>query len=256
MKILPISILLLPSMRSLAYLHVFHELGVLPESCILMKGNIPHYSEIMRENEVHQYDQLFFNVKLKMDDYLSAQHIPTYRVDTDNVNANEVLAEVRRSPSHILIYTGGGILKKNILDLGKQFIHIHPGITPEYRGSTCFYYSLLNGNTVGATAFVMDRGIDTGAVIVQQEFSVNYAVRQNQPLFMDYILDSFIRASVLKIALEIYMNKGSLVGHPTTGTLPPPYYVMHPVLRHLAIQRLNAQYDPNAPAGIFPQQDQ
>jgi len=253
MKRLPASILLLPSMRSIAYLDAFRALGVVPESCILMGGAIPYFSEICAENDTYRYDHHFFDVKLDVERFLADHQVPIHRVDARNVNEEAVVEAVRQCGTSTLIYTGGGILKNEILGLGKSFIHVHPGITPEYRGSTCFYYSLLKDRRVGATAFVMNRGIDTGNVIVQQQFRVNYPVQADQPLFMDYILDPFIRAYVLKRTLENFLETGRIEARHLDATASAPYYVMHPLLRHLAIQRLNSGFDPAAEVGIVPQ---
>ena len=38
------------------------------------------------------------------------------------------------------------ILKKEILSCRTKFIHFHPGFTPDYKGSTCFYYGILDQN--------------------------------------------------------------------------------------------------------------
>lgn len=253
MNTLPISILLLPSMRSVAYLDAFRTLGIVPESCILMAGGIPHFPGICAENDTYRYDHHLFDVKLDIGRFLADHQVPIHRVDARNVNEEAVIEAVRQCGASTLVYTGGGILKDEILGLGKSFIHVHPGITPEYRGSTCFYYSLLNNRRVGATAFVMNRGIDTGNVIVQQQFRVNYLVQADQPLFMDYILDPFIRAYALKQVLEIFLATGRIEDHPLDVTASTPYYVMHPLLRHLAIQRLNSAFDPAEEVGILPQ---
>ena len=68
------------------------------------------------------------------------------------------------------IFSGGGILKKEILELSTKFVHFHPGIVPNYRGSTCFYYSILNDDECGVTAFIMEEGLDVGDVICKKNF--------------------------------------------------------------------------------------
>jgi len=50
----------------------------------------------------------------------------------------------------------------------------HPGVTPHYRGSHSSFWALLNGQPemVGWTAFHVDKGVDTGDVIVQGRLSI------------------------------------------------------------------------------------
>ena len=47
------------------------------------------------------------------------------------------------------------LLKEKILDTGKKFLHIHGGYLPDYKGSTTNYYSLINENTIGASAIFL-----------------------------------------------------------------------------------------------------
>ena len=79
-----------------------------------------------------------------------------------DINNAELREYVKKITCDYIVFTGGGILKDKILDAGKKFIHIHPGIVPEYRGSTCFYYSIINEKKVGVTAFIMDKTLDNG----------------------------------------------------------------------------------------------
>ena len=136
-----------------------------------------------------------------------------------------------------IIFTGGGILRKEILSLQKIFIHVHPGIIPEYRGSTCFYYSLLNNYSLGATAYIMNNKIDAGEIILQRNFTLNYLLNNDQFYFLDHVLDNFIRSQVLKKIIQLFKNKShfNTVTEDCSGFA---YYIMHPLLRHLTIEKI------------------
>lgn len=47
-------------------------------------------------------------------------------------------------------------------------VNIHPGLLPEYRGSSCVEWAILNDDKIGNTAHFMDEGYDTGPIIVQE----------------------------------------------------------------------------------------
>lgn len=52
-------------------------------------------------------------------------------------------------------------------------VNIHPSLLPRYRGLTPTAWALLNGeDTFGITIHDMDSGIDTGAVLAQEEYAI------------------------------------------------------------------------------------
>lgn len=70
-----------------------------------------------------------------------------------------------RKPSTYL-YTGGGIIPKNIFHSDKcKFVHIHPGYLPGIGGADCLLWSILLKGVPSASCFYMEKGIDTGEII-------------------------------------------------------------------------------------------
>jgi methionyl-tRNA formyltransferase len=52
-------------------------------------------------------------------------------------------------------------------------ICFHPSLLPKYRGASAINWALINGESVtGLTLFWVDRGIDTGPILLQKEVSV------------------------------------------------------------------------------------
>ena len=112
-----------------------------------------------------------------------------------------------------------------------KFIHIHPGIVPEYKGSTPIYYSILKEDKCGATAFFMNEEIDSGEIIMQKEFDMPLPDED-----IDYYYDCTMRATLLKDILDIYVTKDefpkeALLRHVNEEA----YFIIHPVLKHIAI---------------------
>lgn len=241
----------MPSIRGLAYLDAFIDLGVYPGEIILMQQEIPRLKDVRAEAEKYGYNDIFFNLALDLFDFAVNCGARVINVPTTDINSPLVRESLKSCLSSYFVFTGGGILDKETLRQGKNFIHIHPGIVPRFRGSTCFYYSLLEDNSLGSTAFLMDEHIDTGNVIASTRFHMNYRIQPEQTMFMDYIVDPFVRAVTLKKVLSMYVHDGRIMTSPQPPSDTHAYFVMHPLLRHLTIHRINRRYDEAAPGGIF-----
>ena len=244
-------ICLLPSIRGLAYLNAFIDLGVYPDEIILMQQDIPRLKDVRDEAEKADYNGMFFNIDIDLPAYVNGCGARVITVPANDINSPLIHESLKKCRSSYFIFTGGGILDKLTLSQGKFFIHIHPGIVSHYRGSTCFYYSLLENGSLGSTAFLMDEHIDTGNVIASTRFRMNYLIQPWQKLFMDYIVDPFIREVTLKKVLEFYLHQGYINATPQPPSYKPAYFIMHPLLRHLTIHLSNNRYNAGKPCGIF-----
>ena len=123
----------------------------------------------------------------------------------------------------------GQILKSEILNLDKKYIHVHCGKLPDYRGSTTIYYSLLEANKAGASAIIMNEGIDTGDIILFKEYNFKF-----EPELIDLIFDPLLRAVVLVYALQ-FLAKNTKKTTMQRQSAGEEYFIIHPVLKHLAI---------------------
>ena len=153
-----------------------------------------------------------------------------------DVNSAEVIERLKARPEKYFVYSGvgGAILRKDILCLGKMFLHIHPGIVPDYKGSTTIYYSILEEDNCGASAFFLDENIDTGALIRMKEFA--------KPIdgeIIDYIYDPYIRSDLLLEVIREYVNKGKFIQEQQKAEAGETYFIIHPVLKHIAILSCN-----------------
>jgi folate-dependent phosphoribosylglycinamide formyltransferase PurN len=245
-----IGLVLCPSMRANAYWDMMEKMGVSPREIIRMTGPVSRRDEVCKEAVRHDYARTYFDVTVDLDARIALLGVDVVDVDSRDVNSAGLHAALKSSKCRDWIFSGGGILSPDTLALGKRFLHVHPGVVPEYRGSTCFYYSLLSGFTLGATAFIMDEQLDTGNVVTRASFELNCRVTGDQPLFMDHILDPYIRACTLRKALKKIMSQGGLGGDIQAPSTTPAYYVMHPLLRHLAIHNINRRHDASRASGV------
>ena len=150
----------------------------------------------------------------------------------NDVNAEGTKSCLRDAAPEIVIYSGvgGQTVAGPVLDLGPKFLHLHSGWLPEFRGSTTLYYALLDQQLPGVTALLLDRGIDTGPILVRQHYPKPCA-----GLDLDLTYDSAIRADLLARVMRGYLVSGALPVPEEQKQEPGrPYYVIHPVLKHVA----------------------
>lgn len=102
---------------------------------------------------------------------VSEPTVPTFHVPSVNsAAAREVIARV--APD-LVVVQGTRIVGKRTLDaIEVPVINTHMGVTPLYRGVHGGYWALVEGRRelVGTTVFLIDKGIDTGAVLEQVMF--------------------------------------------------------------------------------------
>jgi len=73
----------------------------------------------------------------------------------------------RVNPDYLIFGGCGEIITSKLLDLSIP-INIHPGILPEFRGLDPVLWSLYFEKNLGATVHIMEKGIDTGDIIISK----------------------------------------------------------------------------------------
>ena len=231
MIIKDIGMLVAMSPRTRAYLQFMIRSGYLPNYVLLMDDE-NNFTDEFQYSSSYKYGKLF-DLHKSIIQTLREANIPYEFCSTRNPNESAVIDLLKTRSEKYIIYSGpaGIILRKEILSVGMKFIHIHPGIVPEYKGSTPIYYSILKDEKCGATAFFMNEEIDSGDIIMQREFD-----RPTPGEDIDYYFDCSMRATLLKEILDSYVSKGefpkeTLLQNANEET----YFIIHPVLKHIAI---------------------
>lgn len=88
----------------------------------------------------------------------------------------EIQEELRRiQPDFIIVVAYGQILPRAILDLPKYgSINLHASLLPAYRGAAPIQEAILRGDAVsGNTTMLMDEGLDTGHILLQNEVKIH-----------------------------------------------------------------------------------
>ena len=152
-------------------------------------------------------------------------------IDELDINSIEIFKELKKIKKKYIVFAGeaGSILKERILSLDHEFIHIHPGDLPDFRGSTTIYYSLLKNGKITATAILMNEKIDEGKIIDKMDFNP-----PEDRKTIDNFFDPFIRSKLLLKIMLNYLKKKKISGHKQKGN-GKTYHVIHPILKHIAI---------------------
>jgi|TARA_E500000318_G_scaffold112049_1_gene133628 folate-dependent phosphoribosylglycinamide formyltransferase PurN len=96
-------------------------------------------------------------------------------IEVENINDEETLDYLKQKKPDLVIVKGTSILSSRTLaQIGCPIINFHIGITPRYRGLHGGYWALYKKDkkNFGSTIHFVDKGIDTGDVIVQKRIGV------------------------------------------------------------------------------------
>ena len=121
-----IGLLAVDSMRTRAYLSSLIENGIhLKEAILLENGS----SKVPSSNN----NTSLFDSESSALEMLEKMRTNVTTLETSNINDQQVEKTLINSRIKLFIYSGSGgaIIKSNILDTQKQFLHIHPGYLPD-----------------------------------------------------------------------------------------------------------------------------
>lgn len=165
---------------------------------------------------------------------LDAAALPYAVLPTDDINDDRVVAAVADLPADLIVFAGpaGAIAGSELLGAGKSFLHVHPGRLPEYRGSTPMYYSLLAEAALEASAILLAPEIDQGPMVGHRVFPL-----PDEPAAIDVGYDPWMRAELMADVVRAYLGGQDLRAVTQEHGRGTTYYVIHPVLKHLAIMR-------------------
>jgi folate-dependent phosphoribosylglycinamide formyltransferase PurN len=115
-----------------------------------------------RARSEHDYFAPFVNTT---PDYSNPVDIPG-----GHVNSQECYEEITNLDPDLLVAYGCSLIKDPLLsEFEDEFLNVHLGLSPYYRGTGTNFWPLVNGEPeyVGATFMNIDEGVDTGEIIHQ-----------------------------------------------------------------------------------------
>lgn len=219
-----VAFVLHPSVRARAYLQRAIAGGVAPCISIRIGSND---ADVARPEWIATADGSF-DPQESLRTTIARHDLHAVHIENADPNSDELVDAVRSADVDLVVFTGGGILREKTLRAAPAWLHVHPGRLPDRRGSTCIHYGLLLDGVVEASAMLMRAGLDEGPVLCTRRFVPS---RAWTPAGLDHVDDAWIRASVLVDALA---HRREATARPQRGE-PRTFYVIHPVLKHLAL---------------------
>jgi hypothetical protein len=250
------------------YLEYLRSAGFLPKKILILRKGLKYDLKSFRQNmkrnlvkKNREIDrkvteivdginaQFPINIKrnYKYSDYCS--DVVYLHSTIDGPNSKNVIEDIQKSDVEFVIFSGGGILKKEILSIpDKQFIHVHPGIVPNIRGADCFFWSVLERDKPGYTCFYMTPEIDEGDILLTKEYELsNLSFLKSMPQELNYkailnSLDLHFRADCLVSCIKKYdgmtgnlKNIKTIKQNPNDGRM---YFFMHPKLIEHTLEKI------------------
>jgi methionyl-tRNA formyltransferase len=228
-----VAILAADTCRSRIYLQHLRSKGLVPSfALVLSQASDRHLltnidKEILRKDNKYSY-----NLETPVCEILENFGVPYQTITCDDPNSRSCQSAIKNLNQKWIVYSGPGgkILSKETLNLGKNFLHAHPGLLPAYKGSTTIYYSLLAEGFCGVSAFIMDEKIDNGPIIIQRKFPPPVDRRN-----IDFFYDSFIRAELLTEVISNIESQNLAITSQSRNVLNRTYHIIHPILKSIAI---------------------
>ena len=221
--------------RTKAYLQAMILAEKLPGVCIVYSDDIKKMqSEAEQYKKENPYKE-YFDINEPVLYSIKKAGISFILEETKDINSEEMENILSGLKQKYIIYSGYGayILKPHLFKLDKKYVHVHAGILPQYRGSTTAYYSFLQEESFGATAIFLSEGIDEGGIITQEVFGT-----PKETVDIDYIYEPYMRSQVLLKVLNEYVEKNHLESKEQAEDGAETYFIIHPVLKHLAMLKL------------------
>lgn len=128
----------------------------------------------------------------------------------------KLISKMKTFENCAFIYTCGGIVPKNYFqDFGFRILHCHLGKVPEFRGSDCLFWSILQEDKIGASIFYMEERLDRGRLIAHmtmplvlpKEYPYISTVSKSFYSYLNEVVDPIIRAEFLSFVLAGFINR-------------------------------------------------
>lgn len=132
-------------------------------------------------------------------DYCKKNNIPYHIVN--NHNSNECIKILNNAVPDLIVICSSGIISQKIIDIPKiGIVSGHPGWLPDFRGWDALRWAILKDGIKGVTIHFIDKGIDTGDLILQEKIDASNFLNFNQ-----------IFNFALNLRLELYVKAISLI---------------------------------------------
>jgi len=226
-------VLCAPTARSQAYLQAMQVADLAPQHILVYGWSNPR--NVSNSRYRHDLDIFVPDFDVTLQQTINESGWDATYIDNDDIGGEEINHILQRLSPALTVFSGfgGQLVPSHTLVSAGNLLHVHSGWLPDYRGSTTIYYSLLNEKRCAATALLLTNNIDDGPILARKHYP---APTKNSDI--DYAYDCSIRADLLSSVLKSYVINKALPEPITKESEGEMYYVIHPLLKHLAILSL------------------
>ena len=189
------------------------------------------YINELKKNKIYLENIIFYS-KITDNKILKSLKKYPYKdnlflIKSNNINNKTIEKELLKIKSKYILFSGSNAeILKNKKILKKNIIHCHPGLLPKYRGSTVFYYSMLEMNRIDVSVFKITKNIDEGRIL----FTKSYSFPKNK-IDLENDFDHIIRAKTLVSFIKSKKNKFKKL----KSKFDSFYYIAHPIIRSIIL---------------------
>ena len=163
--------------------------------------------------------------------YCSDKNIKHIKVKS--LNSKDAINFNENNDVDLLIYSGGGILRKKIIEsTNKGVINPHSGFLPLFRGMNVIEWSLIYGFIPYTTIHFINTGIDTGKILLREKLNYNkniYAYRGSATVHNIELLSKVIND------FNKY-NEKAIIQKKSEGK---QFFIMHKYLKDILIKYID-----------------
>lgn len=135
-------------------------------------------------NDRYYFENIFFRRK-----YFEINNISLLPVSRKDLNSSLVENSIKDFKADIVVVFGTDILKSNIINVSKNIINFHLGLSPYYNGAGTTWWPMFEGKfeKLGTTIHYLDQGVDTGKIISQTKADIKIDDNPHQIGFKNII---------------------------------------------------------------------
>ena len=132
---------------------------------------------VLRKDTI-KYNHIWRKIRDVINPSIEYSYIKSYNlpeIEARGVNTKEFKEKLLKlNPDIMLVGSWGEKITKEIFDLPKiATINAHPSLLPKYRGPNPYFWTIRNMEQVsGVTFHLVDKGLDTGAILAQEEVKI------------------------------------------------------------------------------------
>jgi len=177
--------------------------------CIAGKNNIAvEIAEFVLQRNIVKKDNLYIIIN-KTDDGIDRWQRSLKKYSNENNLLITSLDEIYNIENLLFLSLEFDQIIKPYLFKSKNLFNIHFSLLPKYKGMFTSIIPILNNETKsGVTLHKIDKGIDTGDIIVQKEFKL-YLNDNSRDLYLKYIEYGIelIKNNIKKLIINDYLTK-------------------------------------------------